>query len=161
MPGESKLPACGESAGVEGALHHVQAIALRFCLWKAEYVHLYQRVGRAAGKGSECLQQFHKSCSPSGASRAASLTSPVQPVEVCRVGSQSLQLRAGRARGRWQTTPSCHKAPQLSRTEGTSELWPCALWLMGNRIVGLRANIVRKICGYGGLLLILGVQVHH
>lgn len=56
MPGESKLAACesGESAGVEGALHHVPAIALRFCLWKAEYVHLYQRVGRATGKGSVC-----------------------------------------------------------------------------------------------------------
>lgn len=56
MPGESKLAACesGESAGVEGALHHVPAIALRFCLWKAEYVRLYQRVGRAAGKGSLC-----------------------------------------------------------------------------------------------------------
>lgn len=68
LPGESKLAASesGKSAGVEGALHHAQAAALRFCLGKAEHVHLYQRVGRAAGKGSVCLQQLHKPCSSRG-----------------------------------------------------------------------------------------------
>ena len=96
IPCESKLAACGsgENSGIEGALHHVPAIALTFCLWKAEYVHLCWRAGRAAGKGSKYLHQFQKPHththvrrqpgSPSGARNTASLPSTVQPVEVCR-----------------------------------------------------------------------------
>lgn len=64
MPAKFRLAAfeSGESAVVEGALHHVQAAALRFCVWKAEYVHLY-RSGDSSKK-RECLQHFHKPCSP-------------------------------------------------------------------------------------------------
>lgn len=88
MPGESKLAAreSGESAGVEGALHHVPAIALRFCLWKARVCSSVPE-SRESSRKRESLHQFHKSCSPSGAGSTASPTSPVQPVEVCRVGT--------------------------------------------------------------------------
>jgi len=53
-PRKSKLAARGssESSGIEGARHHVPAIALTFCLWKAKHVHLCQRAGGAVGKGS-------------------------------------------------------------------------------------------------------------
>lgn len=59
IPHESQLAACGsgESSGLEGALHHVPAIALAACLWKAEYVHL---CWRAAGKGSTYSHRFQK-----------------------------------------------------------------------------------------------------